>query len=64
MIKWLIDWWNNNKNVLENLILPKLDLCIVPLTDLMISKGVPAAIASTVAVEVVQWLKEYLKRQL
>jgi hypothetical protein len=58
------EWWENKKEVIEDMIIPKLDLLIIPLADLLISKGVPANIATPVAKEVIEFLQKYLRAQI
>ncbi len=64
MWKGIVEWWNGNKASLENFVLPKLDLAVVPLQDFLISKGVPANFAAIASKEAIGWLKTYLQRQL
>jgi hypothetical protein len=60
----IVAWWNSYKEAIENFVLPKLDLAIIPLQNFLISKGVPANFAAIASKEAIGWLKTYLQRQL
>ncbi len=64
MFKWIKEWWENKKAVIEDIVLPKLDLLTAPLADLLIARGVPSAVAGPAAKEIIEFVKTYLKRQL
>jgi hypothetical protein len=64
MFESLKKWWEGHKEALENFVLPKLDLAIIPLQQFLISKGVPEKFAVIASKESIEWLKAYLERQL
>jgi hypothetical protein len=64
VLQWLKVWWENRKSVVLDFVLPKLDLLLIPLTDLLVSKGIPKVTSAAIAGEVIGFIKDYLRRQL
>ena len=64
MFKKLKVWWDNRKGVIEGYVLPKLDIAIPIISNLMISRGIPAIVALPIATDIIEWLKQHLKEQL
>lgn len=64
IFKLLKDWWDNNKNVIKNFVIPKLDLAQGALVTFIVSKGILPAQAEILGKEIIGWLKDYLNRQV
>jgi hypothetical protein len=61
---WLKTWWENRKGVILDFVLPKLDLAIDPFTEFLKSRGMSETDAKIAAIEAIEWVQGYLKRQL
>lgn len=64
MFKWLVEWWNNNKNVVKGFVIPKLDAAKAPFASFLVSKGMSAELAKIEAEKTIEWIKTYLMRQV
>lgn len=61
MWKWIKTWWENKKGVIVDFILPVLDKAKTPLAvKLAELEGTPEQQAD----KIIEWIKEYIKRQL